>query len=100
MRLSLVIYPTRPKTEFGGPPISSAIGLMCLRAPCATSVRARSYLRSCQSSPTQRALPLRVLSEMLLDRKVEALIVVANWVFVNIDVSGDLEKNNIPTAMI
>ena len=38
--------------------------------------------------------------EMLLDRRVEALIVVANWVFVNIDVLGDLEKNNIPTAMI
>jgi LacI family transcriptional regulator len=38
--------------------------------------------------------------EMLLDRRVEALIVVANWLFVNIDVLGDLEKNNIPTAMI
>ena len=38
--------------------------------------------------------------EMLLDRRVEALIVVANWLFVDIDVLGDLEKNNIPTAMI
>src|SRR5213079_2101426 len=38
--------------------------------------------------------------EMLLDRKVEALIIVANWLFVDIDVLGDLEKNNIPTAMI
>jgi LacI family transcriptional regulator, galactose operon repressor len=38
--------------------------------------------------------------EMLLDRRVEALIVVANWLFVEIDVLGDLEKNNIPTAMI
>jgi LacI family transcriptional regulator len=38
--------------------------------------------------------------EMLLDRRVEALIVVANWLFVNIDLLGDLEKNNIPTAMI
>jgi len=38
--------------------------------------------------------------ETLLDRRVEALIVVANWLFVNIDVMGDLEKNNIPTAMI
>ena len=38
--------------------------------------------------------------EMLLDRRVEALIVVANWLFVEIDVLGDLERNNIPTAMI
>lgn len=38
--------------------------------------------------------------EMLLDRRVEALIVVANWLFVDIDVLADLEKNNIPTAMI
>jgi DNA-binding LacI/PurR family transcriptional regulator len=30
--------------------------------------------------------------EMLLDRRVEALIVVANWLFVYIDVLGDLEK--------
>jgi LacI family transcriptional regulator len=38
--------------------------------------------------------------EMLLDRRVEALVVVANWLFVEIDVLGDLEKANIPTAMI
>ncbi|MFZ0479736.1 MAG: LacI family DNA-binding transcriptional regulator, partial [Terriglobales bacterium] len=38
--------------------------------------------------------------EMLLERRVEALIVVANWLFVNIEVLGDLEKSNIPTAMI
>jgi LacI family transcriptional regulator len=38
--------------------------------------------------------------EMLLDRRVEALIIVANWLFVNIGVLADLEKNNIPTVMI
>jgi LacI family transcriptional regulator, galactose operon repressor len=38
--------------------------------------------------------------EMLLDRRVEALIVVANWLFVDIDVLGDLEKSSIPTVMI
>ncbi len=38
--------------------------------------------------------------EMLLDRRVEALIVVANWLFVDIDVLADLEKSSIPTAMI
>jgi LacI family transcriptional regulator len=38
--------------------------------------------------------------EMLLDRRVEALIVVANWLFVDVDVLADLEKSSIPTAMI
>ena len=38
--------------------------------------------------------------EMLLDRRVEALIIVANWVFLDIDILGDLEKSSIPTAMI
>ena len=35
--------------------------------------------------------------EMLLDRRVEALIVLANWLFVDIDVLADLEKSSIPT---
>ena len=38
--------------------------------------------------------------EMLLDRQVEALIIVANWLFVDIDVLADLQKSSIPTAMI
>jgi LacI family transcriptional regulator len=31
---------------------------------------------------------------------VEALIVLANWLFVDIDVLADLEKSSIPTVMI
>lgn len=38
--------------------------------------------------------------EMLLDRRVEALIVLANWLFVDIDVLADLERSSIPTVMI
>src|ERR1035437_703617 len=38
--------------------------------------------------------------EMLLDRRIEALIVVANWLFLDINVLADLEKNNIPTAIV
>ena len=38
--------------------------------------------------------------EMLLDRRVEALIVLANWLFVNIEVLADLEKSSLPTVMI
>jgi LacI family transcriptional regulator len=38
--------------------------------------------------------------EMLLDRRVEALIVLANWLFVNIDILADLEKSSVPTVMI
>ncbi len=38
--------------------------------------------------------------EMLLERHVEALIVVANWLFVDIHLLADLEKRNIPAATI
>src|SRR4030088_1288981 len=38
--------------------------------------------------------------EMLLDRRIEGLIVLANWLFVDIHLLGDLEKSSIPTAMI
>jgi LacI family transcriptional regulator len=38
--------------------------------------------------------------EMLLDRRVEALVVLANWLFLDINVLADLEKSSIPTALI
>ncbi len=39
--------------------------------------------------------------EMLLDRRVEGLIVLANWLFLDINLLGDLEKSSsIPTAII
>src|SRR5690348_10273366 len=38
--------------------------------------------------------------EMLLDRRIEALIVIANWVFLDINQLGDREKSSIPTVMI
>src|SRR5579871_4151950 len=38
--------------------------------------------------------------EMLLDRRVEALLVVANWLFLDINVLADLEKSSVPTVMI
>jgi LacI family transcriptional regulator len=38
--------------------------------------------------------------EMLLERRVEALIVIANWLFVDITALADLEKRSIPTLVI
>jgi LacI family transcriptional regulator len=38
--------------------------------------------------------------EMLLDRRIEGLIIVANWLFLNINLLADLEKSSIPTAII
>jgi DNA-binding LacI/PurR family transcriptional regulator len=38
--------------------------------------------------------------EMLLGRRIEGMIIVANWLFVDIDLLADLEKSSIPTAMI
>src|SRR5437660_12127016 len=37
---------------------------------------------------------------MLLDRRIEGLIVLANWLFLDINLLADLEKSSIPTAMI
>ncbi|HTP88842.1 MAG TPA: LacI family DNA-binding transcriptional regulator [Bryobacteraceae bacterium] len=38
--------------------------------------------------------------EMLLDRRVEALVIVANWLFLDINVLADLRKRDIPTVLI
>src|SRR5437660_10701357 len=38
--------------------------------------------------------------EMLLDRRIEGLVVLANWLFVDINLLGDLEKSSIPTVLI
>src|SRR6202789_1024799 len=38
--------------------------------------------------------------EMLLDRRIEGLVVLANWLFVDINVLADLEKKKIPTATV
>src|ERR1700756_4783975 len=38
--------------------------------------------------------------EMMLDRRIEGLIVVANWLFLDINLLAALEKNSIPPAII
>src|SRR5438128_7259851 len=38
--------------------------------------------------------------EMLLDRRIEGLVVLANWLFLDINVLADIEKSNIPTAIV
>lgn len=38
--------------------------------------------------------------EMLLNLRVEGLIVLANWLFMDVDILADLGKNSIPTVMI
>src|ERR1700674_1843022 len=58
-----------------------------------------SYLPILTDAHNERSRFERYL-EMLLDRRVEALIVLANWLFVDIDVLADLEKSSIPTVMI
>src|SRR5262249_19067506 len=58
-----------------------------------------SYLPILTDVHNERARFERYL-EMLLDRRVEALIVLANWPFVDIDVIRDLERGSVPTVMI
>lgn len=38
--------------------------------------------------------------QMLLERRVEGLIVIANWLFVDINPLADLEREHIPTVLI
>ena len=38
--------------------------------------------------------------EMILERQLEALIIVANWLFVDINMLADLERENIPMVLI
>jgi DNA-binding LacI/PurR family transcriptional regulator len=38
--------------------------------------------------------------EMMLDRRIEGLIVVANWLFLDINLIADLEKSSIPTTLV
>jgi len=38
--------------------------------------------------------------EMLLDRRIEGLVVLANWLFLDINLLGDLEKSGIPKVLI
>ena len=58
-----------------------------------------SYLPIFADAHNQRNRFERYL-EMLLDRHVEALIVVANWLFVDIHLLADFSKRNIPAATI
>ena len=58
-----------------------------------------SYLPLLADSHNQRNRFERYL-EMLLERHVEALIVVANWLFVDIQMLADFSKRNIPTTTI
>ncbi|HZP61025.1 MAG TPA: LacI family DNA-binding transcriptional regulator [Opitutaceae bacterium] len=38
--------------------------------------------------------------EMMLERQVEGLIVVANWLFVDLAILGDLARRNVPTVIV
>jgi LacI family transcriptional regulator len=58
-----------------------------------------SYVQIFADAHNQRSRFERYL-ELLLDHHVEALIVVANWLFVDIHLLADLAKRNIPAATI
>jgi DNA-binding LacI/PurR family transcriptional regulator len=58
-----------------------------------------SYLPIFTDAHNQRGRFERYL-EMLLALPVDGLVIVANWLFVDIDLLADLEKRNIPAVMI
>ena len=64
-----------------------------------TTLYQASYLPILTDVHNERSRFERYL-EMLLDRRIEALVVLANWLFVDINLLADLEKSSIPTALI
>jgi len=58
-----------------------------------------SYLPFFTDAHNQRTRFERYL-EMFLGRPIEGLIIVANWLFVDIDLLADLQKRNIPSVLI
>src|SRR5213078_4045407 len=58
-----------------------------------------SYLPILTDAHNERSRFERYL-EMLLERRVEALIILANWLFLDINILSDLEKPEIPTVII
>ena len=58
-----------------------------------------SYLPILTDAHNERSRFERYL-EMLLERRVEALIILANWLFLDINLLADLEKPEIPTVII
>jgi DNA-binding LacI/PurR family transcriptional regulator len=58
-----------------------------------------SYLAILTDAHNERSRFERYL-EMLLERRVEGLIVLANWLFLDINLLADLEKPGIPTVVI
>ncbi|MGA3210246.1 MAG: LacI family DNA-binding transcriptional regulator [Terriglobales bacterium] len=64
-----------------------------------TALYQASYISLLADAHNDRSRFERYL-EMLLERRVEGLIVVANWLVVQIDLLADLENRSIPTAVI
>jgi LacI family transcriptional regulator len=101
----------RPKLlkRFAGAKRSHTVGVMvfdvtdpyCIQVlrGIETSLYQASFLPIFTDAHNQRGRFERYL-EMLLARPVEALIVIANWLFVDIELLADLEKRNIPAVMI
>ena len=88
---------------------SHSVGVMCFDITdpfCTPIVRGienalyqSSYVPILADAHNQRNRFERYL-EMLLEHHVEGLIVVANWLFVDIHLLADLNKRNIPAATI
>lgn len=64
-----------------------------------TALYQSSYVPLVTDAHNQRERFERSL-EMMLERQIEGLIVVANWLFVDINLLADLARRNIPTVVI
>lgn len=64
-----------------------------------TKLHPTSYLPLLMDAQNQRK-QFEGYVEMLLERRVEGLIVVANWIFADFNLLADVEKNNVPVVVV
>lgn len=64
-----------------------------------TTLRPTGYLPLLMDAQNQRQ-QFESYLEMVLERRAEGLIVVANWIFAGFTLLADIEKNNVPVVVV
>jgi DNA-binding LacI/PurR family transcriptional regulator len=64
-----------------------------------TALRTTGYLPLLMDAQNRRE-QFESYLEMVLERRAEGLIVVANWIFAEFNLLADIEKNNVPVVIV
>src|SRR5207247_9191806 len=91
----------RRRTTAGGGMVCDLTGPFCtpILRGIENSLYQASYLPVLADAHNEPQRVERYL-EMLLDRRVEGLVVIANWLSVDINLLADLKRRRIPTVIV